>query len=163
MSRIVLFLTITLIAIIFLLSESFGQPFEGVLSGKARIMPTTLATTLTNELGEDAPAAVVNNWREDMQVMYPDILGEPSDPRFLPLREGMLTTKQESVGLLIRSEPGGQPRAWCSGTLIDTTTFVTAAHCIEDRSREYWVYLQNVGIVKIQPGSLEAYCDNNSC
>ena len=77
-----------------------------------------------------------------------------------PLRsEGILTTEHPSVGLLIRSEPGKLPRALCSGTLIDATTFVTAAHCVLERDRDYWVYLHNVGVVKVAAGGISAYCD----
>ncbi|HYB97666.1 MAG TPA: trypsin-like serine protease [Candidatus Limnocylindrales bacterium] len=41
--------------------------------------------------------------------------------------------------------------AWCSGTLIGCSTFLTAAHCVEDNGNAayYWVYLQHGGIYTV--------------
>jgi hypothetical protein len=69
---------------------------------------------------------------------------------------GVSTVSFPSVGALLRSYPApdGTFRltTWCTGTLIGSRTFVTAAHCIvEDRTpAKYRVFLQHAGLFGVK-------------
>ena len=118
---------------------------EPVAEDADRVPPNPDATAhraLTRDLGRAAPGNVSENWRRRLRNWFPD---EPSPS----LKNADLTSEIPGIGLLIQSDSGGNPeKAECTGTLIDAATFVTAAHCIRDRSLAYWVYLQHVGIAR---------------
>jgi hypothetical protein len=68
-----------------------------------------------------------------------------------PIVNGVTTHAFPSVGNLLYSG-GGVPISddnqlpWCTGTLIGTRTFLTAAHCVDDRNiTRYRVFFQNAG------------------
>lgn len=50
-----------------------------------------------------------------------------------------------STGGAINEDNAG---SWCTGTLIGCSTFLTAAHCVEDdgNPNRYWVFFQHAGI-----------------
>jgi hypothetical protein len=58
-----------------------------------------------------------------------------------------------AVGALLRGTVQGAPdtaSAWCSGTLIGCTTFLTAAHCVAGRTPgEFWAFVPNAGIFAV--------------
>jgi len=61
-----------------------------------------------------------------------------------------------TTGALMYNSSGGDidednADSWCSGTLIGCSTFLTAAHCIEDDADpdHYWVFLQHAGIRQV--------------
>ena len=67
-----------------------------------------------------------------------------------PIVNGVTTHGSPSVGNLLYS--GGavidddNQRPQCTGTLIGTRTFLTAAHCVDDRNvARYRVFFQNAG------------------
>lgn len=58
-----------------------------------------------------------------------------------------------TTGALLYPSTGGpinedNAGSWCTGTLIGCSTFLTAAHCVEDDANpnRYWVFLQHAGI-----------------
>lgn len=58
-----------------------------------------------------------------------------------------------TTGALLYPSSGGainenNAGSWCTGTLIGCSTFLTAAHCVEDdgNPNRYWVFLQHAGI-----------------
>ena len=63
---------------------------------------------------------------------------------------GVLTDDFPSVGALLRGTDAESASAWCSGTLIGCSTFLTAGHCIEGRTPgEFFVYLPNAGVFAV--------------
>ncbi|HYC53381.1 MAG TPA: trypsin-like serine protease [Candidatus Binatia bacterium] len=68
---------------------------------------------------------------------------------------GLATHDFPTTGALLHNPDGpitpSTAGSWCSGTLIGCSTFLTAAHCVEDSGDEdqYWVYLQHGGIYEV--------------
>jgi hypothetical protein len=63
---------------------------------------------------------------------------------------GVLTDDFPAVGALLRGSDAESASAWCSGTLIGCSTFLTAGHCIEGRTPgEFFVYLPNAGVFPV--------------
>jgi hypothetical protein len=85
----------------------------------------------------------------------------PTQANFL--LNGTPTTTYPAVGMLFRESASGEMLAWCSATLIDSATVLTAAHCVEDRGRKYTFYLQHAGLIDVREGGITAYCDENPC
>lgn len=61
-----------------------------------------------------------------------------------------------TTGALLYPSSGGpinenNAGSWCTGTLIGCSTFLTAAHCVEDdfNPGRYWVFLQHAGIRQV--------------
>jgi len=79
----------------------------------------------------------------------PSRAASDGDPRIV---NGLTTHDFPTTGALLYG--GGAPIAlsnassWCSGTLIGCSTFLTAAHCVEDDANPaaYWVFLQHSGL-----------------
>ena len=74
---------------------------------------------------------------------------EATDPRIV---NGLVTHDFPTTGALMYSSGGtinaNNAGSWCSGTLIGCSTFLTAAHCVEDDTspNAYWVFLQHSGV-----------------
>jgi len=64
---------------------------------------------------------------------------------------GVKTGSYPTVGALIKKAAGGHFGSWCSGTLIGSETFLTAAHCVEDDLDEssYRVFFQHGGVYEL--------------
>ena len=63
---------------------------------------------------------------------------------------GVLTADYPSVGALLRGSSAENAGAWCSGTLIGCSTFLTAGHCVDGLApSDFFVYLPNAGIFSV--------------
>ncbi len=70
-----------------------------------------------------------------------------------------------AVGLLLaESCPGGRCGVYsvCSGVLLGRGRFVTAAHCVENRDRDYSVFLRHGGFARVSSGGIAGFCDERS-
>jgi len=76
---------------------------------------------------------------------------------------GTFSFRDPSVGALLRGPDPDRAVAWCSGTLIGCSTFVTAAHCVCDLDgaacqsgsaapdpTEWFVFLQHAGFFAVE-------------
>lgn len=72
-------------------------------------------------------------------------------PRPLPrIVNGVLTGTYPTTGALLRGTGPDTAGAWCSGTLIGCSTFLTASHCVEGRSpSEFQVFLPHAGMFPV--------------
>lgn len=63
---------------------------------------------------------------------------------------GVLTGDYPTAGALLRGTNADTASAWCSGTLIGCSTFLTAGHCVDGRSAsEFQVFLPHAGIFPV--------------
>lgn len=63
---------------------------------------------------------------------------------------GVLTSNYPSVGALLRGLSSDSASTWCSGTMIGCSTFLTAAHCVENRSAsDFFVFLPQAGMFSV--------------
>lgn len=64
---------------------------------------------------------------------------------------GVLTWSYPTAGALLHGADAGSAGSHCTGTLIGTRTFLTAAHCVEDDPTpgNYHVFLQHGGIFAV--------------
>lgn len=63
---------------------------------------------------------------------------------------GILTTDYPSVGALLRGGSPDSASTWCSGTMIGCSTFLTAAHCVENRpANSFFVFLPQAGMFSV--------------
>jgi len=63
---------------------------------------------------------------------------------------GILTTDYPSVGALLRGASPDSASTWCSGTMIGCSTFLTAAHCVENRpANSFFVFLPQAGMFSV--------------
>ncbi len=83
----------------------------------------------------------------------------------IALKNGMPSAEHPEVGMLLsESCPSGRCGVYaiCSGILASRSRFVTAGHCVDNRTRDYWVFLRHGGIVAVRPGSVSHFCDHRS-
>lgn len=64
---------------------------------------------------------------------------------------GLYTSDFPTTGQLLSGNDPTKASSWCSGTMIGCSTFLTAAHCVEDDSNpaNYKVFLQHAGIFSV--------------
>jgi hypothetical protein len=63
---------------------------------------------------------------------------------------GVLSGAYPTTGALLRGTGPDTANAWCSGTLIGCSTFLTAGHCVEGRSpSEFQVFLPHAGMFPV--------------
>jgi hypothetical protein len=68
---------------------------------------------------------------------------------------GLNTTNYPTTGQLLYGGPfpitDNSQASWCTGTLIGCSTFLTAAHCVEEdtTASHYRVFLQNAGVLDV--------------
>lgn len=75
--------------------------------------------------------------------------GERSEGKIV---NGVVTGAYPSAGALIRGSVAGSAGSHCSGTLIGSRTFLTAAHCVDSDpdASAYFVYLPHGGIIAVE-------------
>jgi len=64
---------------------------------------------------------------------------------------GTKTSSFPTVGALIKGPDAAAAGSWCSGTLIGSKTFLTAAHCVEEdpTPSQYHVFFQHGGVYDV--------------
>lgn len=74
--------------------------------------------------------------------------GERSEGKIV---NGVSTSAYPTAGAVIQGASAGSAGSWCTGTLIGSQTFLTAAHCVEDdpTASNYHVFLQHGGIFAV--------------
>jgi len=101
-------------------------------------------------------------WRDDILASLNDI---ETQANIKALMAGQPTTEHPAVGLLLEVPPGQLPIPRCTGTLVDSETFLTAAHCVlkERPNSRYLVYFQHAGVVAVLEDGITRYCDDHVC
>lgn len=80
----------------------------------------------------------------------------------LAVKGGAAERRFPAAGLLLsHSCPSGRCGfyARCSGVLGANDRFFTAGHCLTDRMRTYWVFLQDAGLIRGADSGVQHYCD----
>jgi hypothetical protein len=90
--------------------------------------------------------------------------GANADSSFRPrVVNGLYTSEYPTVGALLKGADGDSAGAWCTGTMIGCSTFLTAAHCVCDGvgtecqpgapgapdPAGYFVFLQHAGLFAV--------------
>ncbi len=98
------------------------------------------------------------------------VAGGPLRPALAGPRivNGDLTSAWPTTGALLHNPSGPisqlSATSWCSGTLIGCSTFLTAAHCVEDSTvaNRYLVFLQHAGFFAVSSIVIHpSYTTNN--
>ena len=117
--------------------------------------PDTAAT-----MGAIAPPELTERWRASVAEYDPDYTVIEAY-----IKNGELTTRHPAVGVLLEATTTGEYYAICSGIMVDSETFLTAAHCVKNRNNinvTYAVYLQRVGVIP-GTGGIVTFCDDHEC
>ncbi|MGB5248536.1 MAG: trypsin-like serine protease [Gammaproteobacteria bacterium] len=83
----------------------------------------------------------------------------------LALKNSVATQAYGGVGMLLsRSCPNGRCGvfATCSLVLVAPDVVVTAAHCVENPNKDYWVFLPGAGLTRVAPGGVTRFCDGKA-
>ncbi len=121
----------------------------------------TLGPQDAAKMGAIAPPELTQRWHDAIERYDPDYTINVAY-----IKNGELTTRHPSVGVLLEATTPGQYYAVCTGILVDSETFLTAGHCVPNRNNDsvsYAVYLQRVGIIPVGSGGVTTFCDDHDC